>query len=217
MVFKRRESRHWSRIAVEFLWPRGGWRRAALYIRHRILRVSAPPEVIARGIFAGAFIVFTPFYGLHFVFSALLAKLMRGNILAALLSTFIGNPLTYVPIAIVSLQTGYFMLGRRPRDDVDGSVWGAFGEAWRDLWDNFKAVFTPEQADWTGLAQFYDQVFLPWMIGGIVPGIISGLVFYYVSLPVITAYQRRRRQKLKRTMERLRTQRAASGGKAGDA
>ena len=69
------------------------------------------PHRIARGIFAGVFTTFTPFFGLHFVVAAILARLMRGNILAALLATFFGNPLTYVPIGVVSLKTGHFLLG----------------------------------------------------------------------------------------------------------
>jgi uncharacterized protein (DUF2062 family) len=54
---------------------------------------------------------------------------MRGSILASLLATFIGNPLTYVPIAIISLQTGHFLLGTSPRSEVDESVFAKFGGA----------------------------------------------------------------------------------------
>jgi hypothetical protein len=69
------------------------------------------------------------FFGLHFFVAALLAKIMRGSILAALLATFIGNPLTYVPIAIISLQTGHFLLGTSPRSEVDESIFAKFGGA----------------------------------------------------------------------------------------
>ena len=66
MVFKRRDRRPIHRVVRELLWPRGGWARAARYVRHRLHRLPDPPERIARGIFAGVFTTFTPFYGFHF-------------------------------------------------------------------------------------------------------------------------------------------------------
>lgn len=90
-----------------------GWTRAFHYVKHRVRRLPDTPERIARGIWAGVFTTFTPFYGLHFVVAALVGKAMRGNLLAALMATFFGNPLTYVPIGIASLKTGHWLLGTR--------------------------------------------------------------------------------------------------------
>jgi uncharacterized protein (DUF2062 family) len=118
--------------------------------------------------------VFTPFFGLHFLVAALLAKIMRGSILASLLATFIGNPLTYVPIAIISLQTGHFLLGTSPRSEVDESIFAKFGGAAGDLWHNFVAIFTPERAEWHELEIFYRDVFFPWLVGGLIPGVVCG-------------------------------------------
>jgi len=177
-------------------------------MRHRLRRLPDSPDRIARGIFAGVFTTFTPFYGLHFVFAGTMAWLMRGNILAAMLSTFFGNPLTYLPIGLASLQTGYFLLGMRPPPPPPGmpkdNVVQKFGKAAGDLWHKFKAIFTSDTANWAGLARFYDDVFFPYMIGGILPGIIVGVIAYYVSLPVITAYQNRRKGLMKEKLAALR-------------
>lgn len=218
MVFKRRERRPIWRIVVEFLWPKGGWGRAARYVRHRLNRLPDPPHRIARGIFAGVFTTFTPFYGLHFVVAGTLALVMRGNVLAALLSTFFGNPLTYVPIGVVSLKTGYFLLDMEDRGAAGGRHdHGNLGEkflaAGDDLWENLRAVFTGAPADWTRLAIFYDEVFFPYMIGGILPGILAGLIAYYVSLPLITAYQNRRKGAIKAKLAELKKRKAESGAK----
>ncbi|MEO1779199.1 MAG: DUF2062 domain-containing protein [Pseudomonadota bacterium] len=113
-MFKRRDRKPILRAALEFLWPRGGWARAFHYVRHRLRRLPDSPERIARGIWAGVFTTFTPFYGVHFVVAGILAVIMRGNIFAALLSTFFGNPLTYIPIIATSMFTGYWMLGLDP-------------------------------------------------------------------------------------------------------
>ena len=154
---------------------------------------------------AGVFTTFTPFFGLHFVIAALVAFVVRGNVLAALLSTFFGNPLTYVPIAMTSLRTGYWMLGLEwGRGNVHGSLGEKFGDAWGDLHHNFLAMFSDATADWHGLRLFYDEVFFPFMIGGIIPGIFVGIIFYYISLPLIRAYQHRRKGAIKAKLAALK-------------
>lgn len=222
MVFKRRDARPLPEVLKHWVYPRGGWGRAIRYIRHRLHRLPGTPESIARGVFAGAFVVFTPFYGLHFVLAAILARLMRGNILAALLSTFIGNPLTYVPIALISLETGHFLLGGPGTGGRIGQGLGqAFAGAWSDLQRNVLTIFVGGEANWDELYAFYDAVFFPFMIGSIIPGIISGLICYYLSVPVIRAYQQRRIAKLRAKVEKLKAQAQAQAQaqaeRAGDA
>jgi uncharacterized protein (DUF2062 family) len=210
VVFKRRDSRGVLRVVAEAFWPRGGWVRAFHYVKHRMRRLPGTPEQIARGVFAGAFTIFTPFFGLHFVVAAVLAKVMRGSILAALLATFLGNPLTYVPIAFISLQVGHWMLGTTMRGELNDSIFAKFAAAAGDLWHNFIAIFTPETAHWEELHRFYDDVFFPWMVGSIVPGLICGVICYYLSVPVIRAYQKRRSARLRKKMEKLREQAGAA-------
>lgn len=205
MVFKRRDRRPIWKIVTEALWPRGGWRRAFEYVKHRVRRLPDTPEKIARGVWAGVFTTFTPFYGLHFIIAALIARVMRGNILAALLATFFGNPLTYVPIGVVSLQTGHWLLGSRPSDGFESSLGSKFEGAGRDLWHNFSAAFTEEVANWHRLHVFYDEVFFPYLVGGILPGIIVASVSYYLTVPLIGAYQNRRRKALRAKLDLLKT------------
>ncbi|MDF1854528.1 DUF2062 domain-containing protein [Pseudooceanicola sp.] len=211
MVFKRRDRRPIWKILWDLLWPKGGWARAFHYVRHRLRRLPDSPDRIARGIFAGVFTVFSPLYGLHFVIAALIAKIMRGNILAALLATFVGNPLTYLPIAVVSLQTGHFLLGRPPRpdDEVHRTIAGKFADAALALKHNFSALFNDRDADWNGLSIFYHEVFFPYLIGGVVPGIIAGIVAYYVSLPLIRAYQHHRKGALQERLKRIKSAKTA--------
>ena len=47
MVFKRREKRSWGSLLQFLLWPKGGWTRAALYVKHRLHRLPDNPEKIA--------------------------------------------------------------------------------------------------------------------------------------------------------------------------
>lgn len=164
------------------------------------------------------FTTFTPFYTLHFVVAAVIAKLMRGNILASLMATFFGNPLTYIPIAWVSLTSGHWMLGRSldrslleaPTGKGTCGIGCQFSNAFRDLGHNFKAIFTDERMDWRGLHMFYDEVFYPYMVGGIIPGIVAATIAYYLSVPVIRAYQNRRRKRLREKLAQLKN--PADGG-----
>lgn len=197
MVFRRRDRRSPLRAITDFLWPRGGWARAFHYVKHRVRRLPDSPERIARGIAAGVFAAFTPFYGVHFVVAALLARLFNGNILAALSGTFFGNPLTYVPIGIASLQTGHWLLGTEFDTEVDSSFVGKFFGVSEDIWNNLLALVSDREADWHGLEVFYYEVFLPYLIGGVVPGLVTAVVCYFLSVPLIRVYQQRRRSKIK--------------------
>jgi len=210
-MFKRRTPKSWALWAVHLLWPQGGWGRAAHYVKHRVRRLPDDPRRISRGIFAGVFTTFCPFYGFHFFIAAGLAKLMRGNILAALLSTFFGNPLTYLPIGVISLKTGHFLLGTEFEEGMN--IGSRFQGAWRDLTDNFWAMFTDDIAHWDRLAGFYDEVFFPYMIGGLIPGVAFGLAGYFLSLPLITAYQNRRKGRIKAKLEEIRARKIAKAAK----
>ena len=210
MVFKRRKRRSWARATVETFWPRGGWGRAAQYVKHRLRRLPDSPHRIARGIWSGVFISFTPLYGLHFLVSAGFAWLIRGNVVAALLATFFGNPITFPIIAAVSLRLGNWMLYGEFSAAGEGRLGEKFSGAFEDLWHNAKAIFTPEVAHWGGLADFYRDVFLPYTVGGIIPGLITATVIYSLSLPVITAYQNRRRGRIQAKLAEIAQARAAA-------
>lgn len=208
MVFKRRDRKPFLRGLAEMLWPRGGWARAFHYVKHRVRRLPDSPERIARGIWAGVFTTFSPFYGLHFVVAGMIAWAMRGNIIASLMATFFGNPLTYVPIGIASLKTGHWLLGTEMRESEHRSFGGKFADAGQDLWQNLKANVTGDPTDWHGIMVFYDEVFFPYLIGGIIPGIICATVSYYMAVPVIRAYQKRRRGVIKAKFEALKAKAA---------
>ena len=189
-------------MVSESLYPRGGWTRATRYIMHRLRRLPDPAYKISRGIAAGVFTSFTPFFGLHFVFAAALAWVMRGNMIAALLATFVGNPITFPFIAAISMEMGTWMLDQRglPLQMVLGS----FKDAAGDLWSNFVAIFTARDANWAGLSHFWDLVFLPYLVGSIVPGIAAGVASYFLANPVIVAYQKRRVARMKKKFAKKR-------------
>ncbi len=212
MIFKRRDPRPLLRTIAEFFWPRGGWRRAATYVLHRMRRLPDSPERICIGIAAGVYVSFLPIYGLHFLSAALVAWIFRGNILAALLGTFYGNPLTFPLMAAGGLELGGWLLDTEVRVSVT-RVMGAIARAGGELTDNLFSVFNGEQAHWTRLLRFWDEVYLPYMLGGLILGLPFAVLAYFVHLPLVRAYQRRRQKKLKQRFEAARErQRAQEAG-----
>ena len=202
MVFRRRNPLSWAESIWQAVYPKGGWVRALRYVVHRVRRLPDPAHKIARGVAAGVFISFTPLFGLHFVLAAALAWIMGGNVIAAILATFVGNPVTFPLIAAISMETGAFLLGKGhvPLPEAVSS----FSHAAMEIWRNLGAIFTAERISWRNMGFFFDEVFLPYLIGSIVPGTITALIFYWVTTPVITAYQRARVARLKKRFAKKR-------------
>ncbi len=213
MVFKRRNPKSWGLWAREMVYPTGGFRRAIRYVTYRMRRLPDQPHRIARGVFAGCVIGFLPLPGLQFVAAWLFARLIRGNVLAALLGTFNSNPVTTPFFAVGAVALGHWMLGiDTPLSGT--AILAAIEHAGYDLWHNVTALFTTEKADWTGLASFWNTVYLPYFIGALGPGILISLIFYYITIPIVEAYQKARAAKAKERKEKRGRLRSALQGAA---
>lgn len=196
MIFKRRDKPpFWSRMR-EIVYPRKGFLRGMDYIRKRVHRLPDSPHRIALGFACGAFVSFSPFFTLHFVLAAMLAWLFRANIVAALLGTAVGNPVTFPFISVTSLWLGRWMLSSGGSQSSFEAVTHAFAEAFNAIWPTVKSWFGygPSRLDW--LLDFFHNVFLPYLVGGILPGLVCGAVCYWLIGPVVAAYQERRRKRL---------------------
>lgn len=201
-MFKRKPQ-SWTQWSKAQVYPRGGFKRAIRYNWHRLRRLPDPPHRIARGVFAGTFVNFPPIFGFQIVAAAGLAYLMRGNILAAILATLLSNPVTTPVIALVSLELGHWMLGTPEGVSLNG-VFAAFAGAGGDLWHNFLAIFTQESAHWEGLLRFWNHIYLPYLVGSILPGIACSLALYWLTVPALTAYQALRRRRLQKRVAQRR-------------
>ncbi len=208
MVFKRRNPRSWISSARQLVYPDGGFRRATRYMIHRMRRLPDEPHKIARGVFAGTFVNFPPIFGIQFVSAALLAWVMRGNILAAVLCTFLSNPITTPFIAVLSLELGHWMLGIQvPLTPV--MIYDGFSQAGHELWRNFMAMFTDGVARWDNLGRFWQTIYFPYLVGSIIPGLVFSVIGYYVTIPLVNAYQKLRAVKTREAVEKRRRLKAA--------
>jgi len=194
LVFKRRDRLTWVAWFREMFYPTGGFRRATRYVIHRMRRLPDSPHRVARGVFAGCLIGFLPLPGMQFLGAAGLAWLMRGNIFAALLGTFNSNPVTTPFFAVGAISLGHWMLGIDTPLSAE-AIGQSFADAGIDLWHNVQALFGPGVMHWEGLIQFWNAVYLPYFIGALGPGLLLSLGFYYLTIPLVTAYQKSRAAK----------------------
>ncbi|MEL6420509.1 MAG: DUF2062 domain-containing protein, partial [Pseudomonadota bacterium] len=105
-------------------------------------------------------------------------------------------------------QVGHQCSGNEMQENGE-SFGKQFVDAGEALWDNLKAWIFGGKADWSELVTFWDQVFFPYMIGGIIPGIIAATLAYYLAVPLIHAYQMRRKGALKAKLEAMKEKAAA--------
>jgi len=168
----------WRRLRG-WLWPDIGWRRLGIYLVKRVTRLPGTPHSIAAGLACGTAISFTPFIGLHAVLSVLLSFVVRGNYLAAVAGTIVGNPWTFPVIWLTTYQLGHFMLGSTP------------------------SRVAPEP-ELTSRWQEVRALIWPMTLGGVPLGALAGVAIYLPSVRLIAAYQEaRRRRRERRRAERL--------------
>jgi uncharacterized protein (DUF2062 family) len=204
MIFKRRDRPSTYDRVREALAPRKGFWRGFGYINKRMRRLPDSPHRIALGFACGALASFTPFFGLHFIIAMGLAWLVRGNMLASLFGTVIGNPLTFPFISAVSLWTGRWLLGLRARGSDFEAITHAFAEGLNSIWGTAKSWFGYGPSMIDGFRIFVVDIFLPYLIGGILPGLATAAASYWIIGPLVAAYQQRRRKKLMSIQARQR-------------
>ena len=184
MLFRRREAESVLEKIRVHLWPRRSWSRSSRYVVYRLRRLSDSPHAVALGFAAGVFTAVTPFLGTHMVMAALLAWVIGGSIVAALLGTFVGNPLTYPLFWYSTYEVGNLMLGsasEKPPIDLSG---GIFQSSLEQLWPLLK----------------------PMTLGSVPVGLALAALSYVVVKPMVDAYKHRRRRELE-----LRASREALG------
>ena len=58
--------------------------------------------------------------------------------------------------------------------------------------------------DWAGLQVFFREVFWPYLVGGVGPGLLVALLSYWITVPLVRVYQANRRRALQEKLARLR-------------
>lgn len=188
MLFGRRGRVPLWRRVLNWIWPRAGLKRAGAYIGHRVQRLPGTPYSIAAGLACGAAVSCTPFIGFHFLFGAVLALLIGGNLVASAIGTAAGNPWTFPFIWSWIYFLGRLLLGEDTESDIPSNV---------------------------SLAYIFDRpadVLYPMVVGSVPTAIVVWLIVFWPCYKAISKYQARRREKRMRAKRRLMSTARPGGG-----
>lgn len=187
-MFRRRSTLSPLRRLADVFWPRLGWRRFASYMAHRLGRMAGSPHSIAVGLACGAAVSFTPFIGAHFVTAALMTILLRGNLLASVIGTAVGNPWTFPIIWATIYHVGNWIVpGHAP--GVEGVDFVAFFAG---------LTGTLLTLDFSRFVDSTLPVWGPMVVGSLPISAAVWFVCYWPSRRLIQRYQDMRRKRRRR-------------------
>ena len=204
-LFKRRERRSIFRFFYEVVFSLKGISRAIEYVGIRLKRIPDTPHKISLGMSCGIFASFTPLFGLHFLIAGLLSYLLRANVLASLIGTFVGNPITFPIITVFNLKLGEWLLGSSEYSSGDG---GKIFEGFLDfIFLIYKSFFTEGSIGENSVPrmnEFLNGVFIPYSLGGLILGVFSAIISYFLLRSLVSTYQKKRDAlKAKRSKKKL--------------
>ena len=142
------------------------------YYKLKLARLSASPHAIASGFACGSMVSFTPLLGLHFLLAIVFAYIIRGNYVAALLGTIVGNPITFPFIWGLIYKVGAFVTSTKQKE-LNHEI-------------NFDMIMT----------QTY-EIFLPMLLGGAILAIPVWLLTYLLTHSFVSSYKKSKLKKNK--------------------
>ena len=145
-------------------------KRFVSYYWLRLARLPGSTYAISSGFACGAMVSFTPLLGLHFFLAVLFAFIIRGNFIAALFGTAMGNPLTFPFIWGLIYNVGAFITSK-PDSNLSSNI-------------SIELI----------LNETY-EVFLPMLIGGGALALPIWLLTYIIMYSFISSYKKTKKIK----------------------
>ena len=142
------------------------WWTSPRQMVRRLLMLDDTPHSIALGTAVGMFVGLTPTVGIQMILVGLLAVILRPffrfNISAGMITVYISNPITMLPLYALFYSTGTMLLGTGSSGPVD-----------------FQAGFTEHLGDTRALMQFvFVDVGWPMVIGSLLVASIGAGITY---------------------------------------
>ena len=141
-------------------------KRASLFYFLKLVRVKDSQDKLAIGFACGSMVSFSPFIGFHFLLAIIFAYILRGNIVASLIGTFIGNPFTFPFIWIFIYKVGNIFF----KNDQNFSL---------EL--TFQSLFD----------QGYD-ILIPMLIGSLIVSIPIWFISYFTVKFFMSSFKKRK-------------------------
>ena len=114
-ILKKKKPKSFRKI-INNLFSLNYLKRTGIYYFLRLTRLEASIYSISAGFACGSMVSFTPFIGFHFFLALVLAFLIRGNLIASMIGTVVGNPVTFPFIWITIYRIGIIFLNKNEID-----------------------------------------------------------------------------------------------------
>jgi len=131
--------------------------------------LPASNYAISSGFACGSMVSFTPLLGLHFILALIFAYLIRGNLIAALIGTVVGNPLTFPFIWGLIYKVGTFVT-------------------------TIKHVTHSNEINFEMIVNQTYEIFFPMFVGGIIIAPLVWITTYFVIYSFISSYKKRKKR-----------------------
>ena len=144
------------------------------YYKLRLARLPASNYAISSGFACGSMVSFTPLLGLHFILAVIFAFLIRGNFIAALIGTVVGNPITFPFIWGLIYKVGTYVT-------------------------TIQHVKISHKIDFDMIINQTYEIFFPMLLGGIIISPLVWLITYFLIYSFISSYKRRKTKSERRS------------------
>ena len=190
------------------VWPERGFRRLFAYLFQRVVRLPDTSGSVAIGVASGVAASFLPLIGLHFLIAALLALLLRGNVLASAIGTLFGNPWTFLFIWVADYRLGLWLLLQCGYGNQFTSL---NVQQLAEVMIIFFHFFTfSGGVEWHQVAEPFEQVFLPMSIGGTVLAVLSWFVSFVLCYYSFEWWRAHRAKRLAKASKLLKSNKKPS-------
>ena len=157
------------------------WRFVCARAMRSVLHLSDTPHRIAMGSAAGLFVMPLPIPG-QFVLGPVLAKLVRGNVVASIPWTWVNNPFT-----VLFFIYGQYRLGLLFIPGVGETLsFAALGDLFKRLQDMSWSAALGEGLDVIG------DILLPLAVGTGIAAVLFAIPGYLLVIRLVVVVQRRR-------------------------
>ena len=169
MTVNKRNKSKFYKLSSFYSFLLNKFKRVISYYWLRLTRLPGSTYAISAGFACGSMVSFTPLLGLHFFLAIIFAFLIRGNFIAALLGTAIGNPISFPFIWGLIYNIGAFVTSK-------SSV-------------NFQSEISIDLI----LDETY-EVFTPMLIGGAIIALPIWLLTYFTMYSLISSYKKSKKK-----------------------
>jgi len=168
--------------------PRGRVNRQLRRLFRWLLTLRGSPKSIGLGVAIGLFCASSPLLGLHLVLAIVLATLLGANRPAAVTTTFLNNPATFVPVYALEYWIGSHFWPGPPVARVKQVLGELVDQLTGTGFFHFKQNFT-------AVLELGRDIIIPLLIGGTLLGLVVGTAAYYPTMAVVSKLRNKRQER----------------------